>query len=78
MGSTMGRSLPGSQIIDEGPADYDFRVWFGSRRAPRPSRSSRDPSVGQVSARWLHRPAPDCARAAERRRRVQDTYLCTY
>ena len=38
-----------------------FGFGFGSRRAPRPSRSSRDPSVGQVSARWLHRPAPDCA-----------------
>ena len=32
-----------------------FGFGFGSRRAPRPSRSSRDPSVGQVSARWLHR-----------------------
>ena len=26
MGSTMGRRLPGSQIIDEGPADCDIRV----------------------------------------------------
>jgi hypothetical protein len=49
----MGR-LFGSQIIDEGPAAHDFRVGFGSRRAPRPFRSSRDPSVGQVSARWSH------------------------
>ena len=54
MGSTMGRRLTCSQIIDEGPADHDFRVGFGSRRAPRPSRSPRDPSVGRVSARSSH------------------------
>ena len=56
MGSTMGRRLPSSQIVDEGPAQLIMTFGFGFvfRRAPRPSRPSRDPSVGRVSARWSH------------------------
>ena len=32
----MGRRLPGSQIIDEGPADCDIRCGFGSRAEALP------------------------------------------
>ena len=76
----MGRRLPGSQIIDEGPRArliVTFRVRVTARAEALPLLPGPIRRTGQrkVVARAL---APDCARAAERRRRVQDTYLCTY
>ena len=44
MGSTMGRRLPGSQIIDEGPADCDIRVRVQFTRRGPPAPPGTPPS----------------------------------